>query len=304
MSENSSVNKIYDAIIVGGSYSGLSAAMALGRALKNVLIIDNVDPCNKLTPFSHNFLTNDGVKPEELQFKAKTQVSQYTTVSFVTGKAITGKITGSEFAIQVENGEIFNGKFLIFATGIKDILPPISGISECWGISVLHCPFCHGYEVRNEKTGILVNGNADTDFIRLISNWTKNLVVFTNGTDSLNENQKKELKDHNITISEKVIKHLEHQNGILQKMHFTDDTSLEISVLYAPSPFEQKCKIPESLGCELTDEGYIKIDNMNETSLSGIYATGDNSSRMRTVANAVSMGTTTGIIISKKLILH
>lgn len=294
----------YDVIIVGGSYSGLSAAMALGRALKDVLIIDNNNPCNKQTPLSHNFLTNDGVAPEELQNKAKQQLHNYASVRFIMANAVTGKINGKKFEIQVESGELFIGKYLIFATGIKDLLPSISGLSECWGISVLHCPFCHGYEVRNEKTGILINDKADTDFIRLISNWTKDLIVFTNGNDSLSITQQKALENEKISVSDKEIKHLEHQNGLLQKIHFTDNTAMPIKVLYAPSPFEQKCDIPMTLGCELNDEGYLKTDSTYETSVQGIFAIGDNASKMRTVANAVSMGNTAGIILSKKLILQ
>jgi len=153
-------NKQFDVIIVGGSYSGLAAGMALGRAVRSVLIIDDGKPCNRQSPFSHNFLTNDGKTPMEIAALANLQVRGYDTVEFFNGLATSGIKTENGFEILVASGETFATKKLIFATGIRDILPEIDGLAECWGISVLHCPYCHGYEVRNEKTGVLGNGDA------------------------------------------------------------------------------------------------------------------------------------------------
>ena len=141
----------YDVIIIGGSYSGLAAGMALGRALRNVLIIDSGNPCNKQTPHSHNFLTNDGKSPAEIAGVAKEQLRIYGTVRLINGLAMTGIKTETGFKIQVQSGETFSSKKLVFATGIKDIMHDIPGFAECWGISVLHCPYCHGYEVRNAR---------------------------------------------------------------------------------------------------------------------------------------------------------
>src|SRR5688572_15125499 len=128
----------YDVIIVGGSYSGLAAGMALGRALRRVLIIDSENPCNKQTPYSHNFLTNDGKTPKEIASLAKQQVQRYPTVDFLDGYATVGIKTESGFEIHVQTGELFTARKLIFATGIKDIMPDIPGFAECWGISVIH----------------------------------------------------------------------------------------------------------------------------------------------------------------------
>ncbi len=295
-------NNNFDVIIIGGSYSGLSAGMALGRALRKVLIIDDGKPCNRQTPHSHNFLTNDGRTPAEIAALANPQVKIYDTVKFFTGTATQGKKTETGFQIQVASGETFAAKKLVFATGIKDLLPAIEGLPECWGISVIHCPYCHGYEVRNEKTGILANGELAFDFTRLILNWTKDLTLFTNGVAALTSAQREQLQQHRVKIVEKEIMRLEHTNGHLQNIIFNDGSEFSLKAIYAPSPFEQHCKIPESLGCELTEEGYIKIDSLLETSIKGIFAIGDNAARMRTVANAVSMGTTAGITISKKMI--
>ena len=193
---------------------------------------------------------------------------------------------------------------LIFATGIRDILPDIEGLADCWGISVLHCPFCHGYEVRQEKTGILGNGTLAFDFARLISNWTNDLTLFTNGTSTFTTEQKEQLEKHNIEIVETAVEKLEHMNGHLQNVIFRDGSKFSMKVLYAPVPFEQYCTIPALLGCELTEEGHIKVDPFMETTIAGVFACGDNATTMRTVANAVAMGTTAGMVLSKKMILE
>lgn len=296
-------NKNFDVIIVGGSYSGLAAGMALGRALKKVLIIDSGKPCNRQTPHSHNFLTQDGKTPKEIATLAKQQVEKYDTISFFNSIALKGKKTENGFEIQTESGEIFCAKKLIFATGIKDTMLKINGYAECWGISVLHCPYCHGYEVRNEKTGILGNGESGFELIKLISNWTKDLTLFTNGVSTLTVEQTEKLKNHQINIVEKEVVSLEHNNGLLQNIILKDDLKSSVKAIYVRSPFEQHCLIPESLGCQLTDDGYIKVDPSQETTVNGIFACGDNVTRMRTVANSVAMGTTAGMSLSKKMIL-
>lgn len=292
----------FDTIIIGGSYAGLAAAMALGRALKNVLIIDDGGPCNLQTPYSHNFITHDGETPAAIAALAKQQLSNYDTVKLFTGRAAHGLHVEGGFHIQVASGERFTAKKLVFATGIKDIMQDIEGFAACWGISVLHCPFCHGYEVRNQQTGILGNGTAGFEQARLISNWTNDLTLFTNGAATLTAIQTTALQQNNIKLVEKQVDRLVHTNGQLETIVFYDGAKTDLSVIYAPVPFKQHCKIPEALGCGLTDEGYIIIDAFNETIVKGIYACGDNVSRMRTVANAVAMGTSTGIIVSRQLI--
>jgi thioredoxin reductase len=297
-------HKQFDIIIIGGSYSGLAAGMALGRASKKVLIIDSGIPCNRQTPHSHNFLTQDGKTPTEIATIAKEQVHTYPTIEFFNGLATYGRKTENGFEIKVATGKTFRADKLIFATGIRDVMAEIDGFAACWGISVLHCPYCHGYEVKDQKTGIIGNGEYGYELCRLISNWTSNLTLFTNGISTLTANQMEKLGKHQIQIVEKEIQRLEHIHGYIEHILFRDGTKSSLKAIYARAPFEQHCKIPETLGCELTEEGYIKVDPFGETTINGVFACGDNSSRMRTVANAVAMGTTAGITVSKKLIFE
>lgn len=295
-------NKQYDVIIIGGSFAGMAAAMALGRALRNVLIIDSGNPANKQTPHSHNFLTNDGKTPSAITHAARKELQTYTTIRFLNALALTTNIVRDGFDVSVNTGETFTAKKIILASGIKDIMPAIPGFADCWGISVLHCPYCHGYEVRNKKTGILANGELAYELASLINNWTNDLTVFTNGKSTLSEQQQTKLVSHKINVIETAIQYLEHVNGYIKNIHFNDGKQHSLDALYARLPFEQHSTIAASLGCAFTPEGYIAIDASHQTTIHGVYACGDNVSRMRTVANAVSMGTTTGIMINKAII--
>jgi thioredoxin reductase len=293
----------FDVIIIGGSYSGLAAAMALGRALKNVLIIDSGKPCNRFTPHSHNFITHDGRVPSEIATMARQQVQMYSTVEFFNGLALSAEKKGDFFHVSSEAG-VFTASKLIFATGIRDLMPDIKGFEECWGKSVIHCPYCHGYEVKNERTGILGNGEYAFEFASLISNWTKDLSVFTNGKSTLTEEQTHRLKSHNIKIIQEAIERIEHKDGSLERIIFTNGNSSPLKALYAKPLFIQHCSIAETLGCEMNVDGYITTDTSQRTTVTGVYACGDNTTRMRTVANAVSMGTTAGMMLNKEMVLE
>jgi thioredoxin reductase len=158
--------------------------------------------------------------------------------------------------------------------------------------------------VRNEKTAILGNDVPGFDFARLISNWTKYVTLLTNGSSKLTPEQTKNLEEHEVDIIEKEIERLEHVGGVLQSIIFRDGTKFSVKTLYAPGPVELQCKIPEMLGTVLTEDGYVQVDAFQETSIPGVYACGDNSNRLRTLANAVATGTTAGMALSKKMILE
>jgi len=292
---------IFDAIIIGGSYSGLAAGMALGRSLRNVLIIDSEKPCNSQTPHSHNFLTQDGNTPKQIAATAKQQVLHYDTIKFQKGLAVKATKEDFGFAVKTNSDEIFKAKKLIFATGLKDIFPNIEGFAACWGISILHCPYCHGYEVKNEETGIIANGEAGFEYAKLISNWTKKLTIFTNGKSTFTKEQTEKLSSKNIQIIEKEILKVNHSNGKVESLEFADNSKANLKAIYARPDFEQHCKIPIDLGCEINEQGLLKVDAFQKTTVKNIYACGDNCA-MRSLALAVSTGTMAGVLVNKELI--
>lgn len=292
----------FDVIIIGGSYTGLAAAMSLGRSMRKVLIIDSADPCNKQTPHSHNFITQDGEAPAAIASKARAQLLKYDTVHFHRGLAVEGTKTNDGFSIKTEAGDRFKCKKILFATGVKDEMLPIDGFADCWGISALHCPYCHGYEVRNEPLAVIANGDIGFEFCKLISNWTKKLQLLTNGKSLLTEQQTGKLKEHGIDIIEKEILSFEHTKGHLSKVVFNDHSSINLSAVFAKISSRQHCEIPVTLGCALTEAGYIQVDDFHRTTIPSIFAAGDNTTMFRSVANAVSAGNKAGAIINKELV--
>lgn len=294
-------NKDFDVIIIGGSYAGLSAAMSLGRLLRKVLIIDSGLPCNRQTPQSHNFITQDGKKPDEITAEAKAQVLKYSTVKFLGGLAVSGKREGNGFVIITDSAAVFKAKKLIFATGIRDILPDLKGFAACWGISVIHCPYCHGYEFRNQKTGIMANGEKAFHIASLVCNLTDDITILTSGSADFNAEQITKLNKHQIKIVETGVAGIEHDNGQIKSVVLDNDTAIAFRALYAAIPFVQHSDIPFSLGCEITAQGYIKVDNLQKTTVEGVFASGDNTAMMRSVANAVYSGNVAGAIANKEL---
>ncbi len=294
----------FDVILVGGSYAGLSAALSLGRSLRKVLVIDSGTPCNKQTPYSHNFLTQDGRRPQDISAESRRQVATYETVQFHSGLAVEGKKVIDGFEIYTESGEVFFARKLVFATGIKDMLPPVEGISECWGISVIHCPYCHGYEVRNETTGILANGDAAFELARMVSNLTKQLTIYTNGGSELNSEQLKMLEKQYIRVVEKEAAQLIHNSGYINELVFKDGSSEKLNVLYARVPFKQQCEIPIQLGCEVGKSGHITADMMQKTNVKGVFVCGDSAFPLRSISGAVYTGTMAGAAVNSELVIE
>jgi thioredoxin reductase len=292
---------VSDVIIVGGSFAGLSAALALGRSSRNVLIIDNNEPCNKQAPRAHNFLTWDNSKPCDIISKGKEDVKKYETVKFINGLAAGARQISNGFEVVLDNGERYETKKLLFATGVKDVMPDIPGLRESWGISVLHCPYCHGFEVKNKSTAVLGNGINAFDVCMVLTQWTKDIRLLSNGKADLSDEQQFRLKKHGIQIIEKEVESIRHKGGQVETVHFKDKSNLTIPVVYAKLKFEQHCDIPEKLGCKMKDDGYIDVDECKKTSMYGVYAAGDNTSKGRTISFAIAAGTVAGMMINGEL---
>jgi thioredoxin reductase len=181
-------------------------------------------------------------------------------------------------------------------------MPDLAGFSECWGISILHCPYCDAYEVSDTPIGVIANGNAGFELAKLVHNWTKKLTLFTNGIATLTSEQIEKLGQHGIGLFEKEIRAIEHENGRVKHLLFKDGSTFELSAIFSKVTTVQHCDLPQKLGCELTDAGLIKIDDTQQTSMAGIFAAGDNSTPYRAVAVAVASGTKAGAYLNKALI--
>lgn len=293
--------KDFDVIIIGGSYAGLSAAMSLGRSMRNVLVVDNGQPCNKQTPHSHNFLTRDGEEPAVISRIGREQVAQYPTVRFADVLAVGAAKRDDGFEVQVASGDTYISRKLILAMGIRDLLPGIKGLAECWGIGVVHCPYCHGYEFRGVRTAIIANGDKAVHLASLVSNLTKRLSILTNGPANFSVEQLLKLNRNGITVREEVVSEIIHNKGNVSGIVFQDQSKAGFDAIYAAVPFEQQSGIPAELGCKLTEMGHITVDAFQKTTVAGIFACGDNSTMMRSVAAAVASGNMAGAMANAEL---
>ncbi len=291
----------YDVIIIGGSYAGLSAAMALGRSLRKVLIIDSGQPCNRQTPHSHNFLTQDGETPAAIARKAKEQVLAYPTVTFLQDLVLEASPIDLGFEVLTQSGQSYRAQKLLLAFGIKDELPKTPGFAECWGISVIHCPYCHGYEFRGKKTGILAKGDRAYHLATLVTNLSDQVKIIAPEPSVFTPEQQEKLEKNGISILGKEILEIRHVKGYLDSVQFTDGSEEKFDAIYADVPFSFPGILVQNLGCKLANSGRIWVDQFQQTGIPGLYACGDCTTMMRSVASAVATGNLTGAMINHAL---
>ena len=293
-----------DFIIIGGSYAGLSAAMSLGRARCRVLVLDAGQPRNRTTPHAHNLLLHDGDAPAELAARARQQVAAYPTVQFLEARATTAeKLPDGTFRVATAAHGTFEAPTLLLATGLRDELPPIPGFAECWGTSIIHCPYCHGYEVADQPTGLWLNGDAVGHMTKLLLNWTRELTVFTNGPATFGAEVRAQLAAYGIGLEETPVAALLHTGPQLNGLGLADGRALALPVLYAGLPRHQASDLPALLGCEMDEQNLLRVDDQNQTTVPGVYALGDNCTMLHQLANAIGVGNRLGAMLSRDLIL-
>ena len=295
------MKKSLDAIIIGGSNAGMSAGMTLGRSLRDVLIIDNGRPCNRQTPHSHNFLTRDGATPAFLAAVAKEQVLAYPTVQWLDETVSRVEELEDGLRVFTAGGLEFNTAKLLLATGVIDEMLPIPGFAECWGISVLHCPYCHGYEVRKEALAVLANGEMAMVFVQLIRQWSPLLQLLTNGNPMLTPQQLAQLEKACIPLRSLPIQSILHTDGHLYQVELEDGTLVPLKGLFARVPFTQS-PLVQQLGLSLNEQGYIMVNPFQQSSRPNIFAAGDCTTPMRSVSTAVAQGTMAAAAINKFLL--
>ncbi len=179
----------YDAIVIGGGFAGLSAALQLARARRRVLVIDAGEPRNRFSEASHGFLGHDGRPPAAVLRDARKQLMVYSSAAVVDDRAVHAARHSDGFAVTLASGDVYSGARLVLATGIVDELPDIAGVRERWGRTVLHCPYCHGYEVADQRLGVLATSELSVHQALLIPDWSADVTLFTNNVVELTDEQ-------------------------------------------------------------------------------------------------------------------
>lgn len=295
------IEQLFDAAIIGGGPAGLNAALVLGRARKNVVIIDENRPRNVVTKESHGFLTRDGISPSEFRRIAMEEISAYPSVSFAADTAVSIAGTNGEFQISTAQGLTFQSKKLLFAVGMKDRPLNIPGLAEVYGKSAFVCPYCDGWELRDEPLVIINKGPEVMHFAPLISGWTNRFAICTNGPDELTDAQREELQQHQVPVFESPIQSIDSNDGIVQQVILEDGTIIPCRGIFFKPELVTGSDLPREIGCRITEAGMIAVDDFGKTDVPGVYSAGDAASRQLQVIAAASMGAFAAAAINNEL---
>lgn len=264
----------YETIIIGGGPAGLSAALIAGRALRKVLVIDGGEPRNRKAPAMHSYLSRDGILPQEFRKVSREELSRYDTVTYRDGlaQAIWPKDGG--YSVELVDGDIVSAPKILLALGVMDQLSDIEGLANNWGSGVHHCPFCDGFEHRGEHWGVLAETTAMLDHAGFFKNWANRLTVFTNGAD-LPADKLSDLSRAEINLVTMPIKEVLSGDGhTIGGIMLKDGRREDIQSLWI-RPFQSQAPIVTGLALNLREDGGLWRNEMNETSLKGVYAAGD-----------------------------
>ena len=287
----------YDAVVIGAGTAGLSAGLLLGRSRRRVLLLDGGEPRNAPAAGVHGFFTRDGVSPGELLEIGREQLKPYGGVEYRAGRATDVSGSYGAFEVGLEGGETVSARKIVLATGVFDELPETPGFRELWGRGVYHCPYCHGWEVRDRPLAVMAAGEEVAERAVLIRNWSRDLVALTDGS-ALGDEARARLVALGVRVREERISRLEGKGDAsegLSRIVFEDGTSLEREGLFYGPPQRQRSGLAEALGCEVAAMGpaaeVVKADRMTgQTSVPGVYAAGDGGAPPQSVANAVASG--------------
>ncbi|MGY2896757.1 NAD(P)/FAD-dependent oxidoreductase [Deinococcus sp. UYEF24] len=294
----------FDALIIGGSYAGLSGAMQIARSGRPVCILDSGQPRNRFAAHSHGFFGQDGQTPQQMIAAARADLARYPNVTSMNTRAVKAHPTTGGFSVITEAGETLHAKKLLLAYGVVDILPDIPGLQERWGVTALHCPYCHGYEVRGERLGVLSVGDFSVHQALLISDWGP-VTFFLNGQPQPDALTQAKLAERGVTIETGVVTALEGESPALSGVRLNDSRLIPLDALFLGSRIRFASDIAEQLGC-VTEEGMqgplLTTDMFKQTSVPGVYAAGDITPRVGNASMAAADGVWAGASLHQSLI--
>ncbi|MGH3145473.1 MAG: NAD(P)/FAD-dependent oxidoreductase [Rubrobacter sp.] len=288
----------YDAVVVGAGSAGLSAALMLGRSRRRVLVLDGGEPRNAPSAGVHYFFTRDGTPPEELLRIGREQLGAYPSVE--VREARVAGVTGSngDFEVALEDRTVVGARKILLATGVHDELPDRPGFRELWGRGIYHCPYCHGWEVRDRPLAVLAKTEHLAMQVTLIRNWSRDLVALTDGEPGFEPEVRDRLAALDVPVKEEKISLLEGDaDGSLRRIVFEDGSEIAREGLFYAPPQRQRSDLAESLGCEIEAMGLssavVKGDpTTKETTVPGVFVAGDAGTMLQGAIMAAASGAT------------
>lgn len=297
----------WDCIIVGGGAAGLSAALVLGRARRRTLLIDAGRQSNRPTHGIGGLLGHDGRSPAELYDLGRQELAAYPSVVVRDDVVVDGIAQNGHFLVELADGTREPGRRMLLAGGVDYRYPDIDGIEQRWGRSVFHCPFCHGWEVRDRPLGVLDSGATGVHRALLLTFWSDDVTLFTNGPSGLDADETERLRAAKIAVDERRVARLDGLDAELDAVVFTDGDRRQCHGLLVPVTLHQRSHLAARLGASIAASGPMALEvvatnAMFETNVPGLFAAGDTNVTMPSVANAVAAGSGAAAAIVNSLL--
>jgi len=265
---------MYDVIIIGGGPAGLSAALNFGRGLKETLVIDAGKPRNRVAEVSNGFLTQDDISPHEFREKAREDVLKYDTVSLTEDRVKDIDKDGEGFIVTTGSDE-FKSRQVLLATGLKEETPDIENFDEFYGTSAFYCPWCDGYELRGKRLAVMADEDSTSNLVMLLANWSKDLIICTDGKSLLKDEDKQMLEDKGFDYNESPISRMTGNDGKLESIEFEDGTTEAVEGMFVKMNWDTDFPFLETLDPDREEDGGLRTNPAGETSVKGLFAAGE-----------------------------
>jgi thioredoxin reductase len=266
-----------------------------------VLVCDSGEPRNAASNGLHGFITRDGIEPKDFLRIAREQLSPYETVELRDATVVAGLRENDRFVLTTADGSSIASRKLLLATGVVDELPPVEGLDQFYGTSVFHCPYCDGWEMRDQPIAIYGRGENGSGLAVEMTLWSRDLVLCTDGPSELTDEHRKKLAQHQIPVREEPIVRLEGTDGILEQIVLDSGETLARRGMFFSTGWKQRSDLANSLGCQLTKEGCVDTGEYEATSVHGLYVAGDASRMVQFVIVAAAEGAQAAVSINKEL---
>lgn len=287
---------LFDAVVIGGSFAGLSVALQLVRARRSVLVIDEGNPRNRAANHAHGLISRDGHSPTAILETARTELGAYPSFEARRGRALSARRVEAGFEVALSDRSKVVGKRLVLAYGVVDDIDAVPGFAQCWGKTVLHCPYCHGYEVADQRLGLMVRNGDIVRLAHLYKDWSRTLTLFTDGP--IDPMVAEAVRSMGIAVVEPAVLKLDHRDGKLSSV-VTADGEYPLDALFAHPPHRPASRISADLGCEELEfedgSSVIKVDFQHRTTVEHVYAVGDIARPLHSISAAIGDGAAAGI---------
>jgi len=298
--------KLYDVVIVGGGPAGLSAALILGRCRRRVLVCDSGRPRNARAVAMHGFISRDGTPPGDMVRMAREEITRYG-VEWVAGEAVLaqcspqrGAAGETAFEVRLKDGRRFCSRKLLLATGVVDVLPQIDGIGTFYGSSVHHCPYCDGWEHRDQALAAYGSGAKAAGLAMSLRQWSQKVTACSDG-DDLTPAQQDDLKRNGIAWRRERVLRLEGEGRTLQRVIFETGKPLPCDALFFNTGQYQRSMLPEGLGCEYDENGHVVTHEKQATRQRGFFLAGDADGDVQFVIVAAAEGARAAVGINREI---